>query len=75
MTVKFTDKQLESGNLKKTFLKCALYYHSDKKNSTNPADKWDGDKERQEYLRDEIIKITNKLMEENKGFGATDGGT
>ena len=47
-----------------TLKKATVYYHPDKK--VNAKDKFGLDQKRQEYLRDEIIKIVNVLMAECK---------
>ena len=55
----FTEDAKKSVNLAKTFLKFAIFYHSDKKPQARNPNRWGDDQERQEYLRDEIAKITN----------------
>ena len=62
----FTEEARKEGELKTTFKKLALHYHTDKKPLARNPDRWGKDQERQEYLRDEIAKITNTMMKEIK---------
>ena len=55
----FTEEARRLGKLKNTFKKFAQHYHSDTKPLARNPNRWGDDQDRQEYLRDEIIKITN----------------
>ena len=74
--VKFKDIDMTSGKLAATFRKATNHYHPDKKNLARKpklaSDKWGDDQDRQEFIRDEIIKIINMMMEDSKLFKTTD---
>ena len=60
--VEFTEDQLKSQNLKNTLKNVTKHYHPDKKVLAQGKMT-----EKELYLRDEIIKITNILFQEMKG--------
>ena len=62
--VKFTEEALQSSKLKTTLREAMVHYHPDKKSLA--VGKFGDDQKRQEYLRDEIIKIINLLLAEVK---------
>ena len=76
--VKFKDEDMTSAKLAATFRKATVLYHPDKKHLARQAklgtNKWGDDQDRQEHIRDEIIKIINMMMEKAKLFDKKEDG-